>query len=124
LNLSPVQVDALRSSAAAEANVPFHLTGHSNVLPLAIESTNPITASFMLVWQSASSLKNGWKPRGSLRLGDSWYSGWQDTRQPDYASRDAVATKSAPHIDLWTEELHLRGRIAAFREGSEYDVAT
>jgi hypothetical protein len=75
------------------------------------------------IWESARSLKNRWKPRGNPRLGDTWYGGWQGTRQPDYASHDAVVTKSAPHIETWIEELHLRGRIAAFREGLEYGAA-
>jgi hypothetical protein len=75
------------------------------------------------IWQSASSLKNGWKSRGNPALGKIWYGGWQGTRQPDYASHQAVVTKSEPHIEIGIAELHLRERIAASREGSEYDVA-
>jgi hypothetical protein len=64
------------------------------------------------IWQSAASLKTGWRAYGEPMIGQSWYGAWSPCRMPDFASFDLVVSDAAPLIALLVGELHLRERIA------------
>jgi len=64
------------------------------------------------IWQSAASLKTGWRSYGEPMIGQSWYGAWSHCRMPDFASFDHVIGDASPLIALLVGELHLRERIA------------
>ena len=64
------------------------------------------------IWQSAASLKTGWRSYGEPMIGQSWYGAWSPCRMPDFASFDHVVGDASPLIALLVGELHLRERIA------------
>ena len=64
------------------------------------------------VWQSAASLKTGWRSYGEPMIGQSWYGAWSPCRMPDFASFDLVVSDAAPLIALLVDELHLRERVS------------